>query len=487
MKQIILFFGRVKWLSQLLAVIILTMSCTDNDTFSTDRNNRLTFTQEGAVIDTLDIDTVFTQVGSSTHTFIVNNNSSDGIRLTNVILRGGNQYGFRVNVDGTYLSKENGYQMNDLEIRKGDSVRVFVEVLAPKHSGIPYAELTDQLVFNLESGVSQSLTLHACSMDAKEMRGKVVTADETLDGSTPLIIYDSLVVAEGATLTIPAGTTLYFHDKAGIDVRGTLRVEGTPEANVTMRGDRLDHMFDYLPYDGVSGQWEGIHIRQSSYNNIITHADIHGAYNAIVCDSSDVSKLKLDIRNSIVHNNKGYGLWLTHSSVSIVNCQITNALYNCLYVCGGNYYINNCTIAQYYVINKAGDYACHFTNTHDGHHYPLYRFDVYNSIITGMSDDAILGNGDTLSTYNYYLDHCLIKTPAFQSDKIKDIIFDKDTLEWTSDKNFRLIDHDNLRYDFRLDTLSIALGKADATTSEPTDLHGRPRKSTPDLGCYEEQ
>ncbi|MBQ5510460.1 MAG: DUF4982 domain-containing protein, partial [Prevotella sp.] len=35
---------------------------------------------------------------------------------------------------------------------------------------------------------------------------------------------------------------LYFHDKAGIDVYGTLVTQ-----DVQLRGDRLDHMFDYLP------------------------------------------------------------------------------------------------------------------------------------------------------------------------------------------------------------------------------------------------
>ncbi|MDO4819386.1 MAG: right-handed parallel beta-helix repeat-containing protein, partial [Prevotella sp.] len=144
----------------LLSVALIFVACADDDSFSTSKSNRLSFMKDGVEIDTLTLDTVFAHIGSSTYTFWVHNQSSDGIRLTNVMLRGGNQYGFRVNVDGTYLGKDNGYQMNDLEIRKGDSVRVFVEVLSPSQKGIPARTLDDAIVFNLESGISQSLALH---------------------------------------------------------------------------------------------------------------------------------------------------------------------------------------------------------------------------------------------------------------------------------------------------------------------------------------
>ena len=56
----------------------------------------------------------------------------------------------------------------------------------------------------------------------------------------------SVLVDSAATLTIGAGTTLYFSNHAGIDVYGTLRAEGTPEANVTLRGDRMYYFADKL-------------------------------------------------------------------------------------------------------------------------------------------------------------------------------------------------------------------------------------------------
>ena len=116
------------------------------------------------------------------------------------------------------------------------------------------------------------------------------------------MVKGNIEVDSAATLTIGAGTTLYFSNHAGIDVYGTLRAEGTPEANVTLRGDRIDRMFDYLPYDRVSGQWQGIRLHASSFDNEIQYTDLHSAYNGIVCDSSAADRTKLRLYNSTVHN-----------------------------------------------------------------------------------------------------------------------------------------------------------------------------------------
>ena len=73
-------------------------ACDDIDDFTTSPNNLLTFST-----DTVRIDTVFSTVPSSMHDFWVSNRSGKGLRCTSVRLEGGNQNGFRVNVDGVYL------------------------------------------------------------------------------------------------------------------------------------------------------------------------------------------------------------------------------------------------------------------------------------------------------------------------------------------------------------------------------------------------
>lgn len=60
--------------------------------------NRLTFS-----IDTLSLDTTFANVPTTTHSFWAYNRSGEGLRCASVRLASGNQTGFRVNVNGTYL------------------------------------------------------------------------------------------------------------------------------------------------------------------------------------------------------------------------------------------------------------------------------------------------------------------------------------------------------------------------------------------------
>lgn len=111
-----------------------------------------------------------------------------------------------------------------------------------------------------------------------------------------------------AVLTIAAGTTLYFHNDAGIDVYGRLRCEGTATENVVLRGDRIDRMFDYLPYDRTPGQWQGVKFYPSSYGNELLHTDLHSAFDGIVADSADVNQSKLILSHSTIYNCQGVGL-----------------------------------------------------------------------------------------------------------------------------------------------------------------------------------
>ena len=246
--------------------------------------------------------------------FWVYNRNDAGLRCTSVRLERGNQSGFRVNVRGEYLGAEVGYQTNNIELYKGDSLRVFVEV-TPKTQREPGPQLIeDKLTFLLENGVSQTVCLKAYSWNAKTFDKLDITRDTTIYDANPILIRGGIHVSQGATLQIQAGTTLYFNSQAGIEVDGTLRSLGTKDAPVVLRGSRLDRMFPYLPYDRVSGQWQGIKFNAESYENDIEYTDIHGAFNGIVADSADIDKTKLSIRQSTIHNCRGVCLLYTSPS-----------------------------------------------------------------------------------------------------------------------------------------------------------------------------
>jgi len=473
------------WLLIALMTQTLITACTDDDSFSASSSNLLTFET-----DTVKLDTTFSKVPTATKSFWVYNHSGDGIRCLNVRLENGNQTGFRVNVDGVYLGQASGYQVQDVEIRKHDSIRVFVELTSVMQQTDKPQKVEDNLVFSLESGVQQKVNLNAFSWDAEFLQDVVVHGDSTIQSTKPIVVYGNLTVDTLATLTIGEGTTLYFHNNAGINVYGRLLCKGTAENNVVLRGDRIDRMFDYLPYDRVSGQWRGVHIYGSSYDNLIEYTDIHSPYSGIECDSADVTKMKLRLVNSTIHNCQGFGFEGRNCKLEILNCQISNTLANCASFVGGDILINNSTFAQFYPFDGERGPALYFDN-----YYPLKNLTCLNSLITGYADDVLMGSNrnvkdsGTEKEFNYLFDHCVIRTPKVVTDDsiyFKNVIYEdvEDTTRG-SWKHFVKIDTDNLVYDFRLDSISTAIGKADPKTTLPTDRNALPRDEKPDAGAYE--
>ena len=468
----------------LLLALFIVAACEDDDSFSISSGNQLTFSE-----DTLHLDTVFSTVPTRTKIFKVYNKSGDGIRCSKIRLDRGNQTGFRVNVDGTYLGKVNGYMTSDVEIRKNDSIMVFVELTSPENGKKEPQHMQDKLIFMLESGVQQEVVLTAHSWDADIKHDLVITGDTLIQSDKPIIIYGGIKVDSGAVMRVNGGTTLYFHPGAGIEVYGRLIAEGSAAMPVVMRGDRLDKMFDYLDYDEVSGQWKGITFRESSYDNIITHADIHSASMGVVCDSSAIDRTTLTMTSSIVHNCSRDNVSLTHSKVKMTNCQITNSGGECLNVIGGDVDVINCTIAQFYPFSADRGNALRYTNMIGETPYPLINLNMVNSLVTGYANDVIMfyqGEDETVA-HNYIFDHCVLRTPAIEKDTfniINNIWADvQDTISYGK-KHFILVDGDKQKYDFHLSPTSKAIAGADVSKMPADDLDGIMRKRN-DIGCYE--
>lgn len=458
----------------MLAVVAMA-ACDDNDSFSVSPGNVLSFS-----VDSVKLDTIFSNVPSRTASFWVYNHSSDGIRCSSVVLERGNQSGFRVNVDGTYLGPTVGYQSQNVEIRKNDSIRVYVELSAATQlSDLPQM-IEDNLIFNLESGTQQRINLSGWAWNALILRNFEVSRDTTIASEMPVVVAGNITIDYGATLTIGQGTTIYFDNNSGINVHGTLRSMGTAESPVILRGDRLDNMFSYLPYDRVPGQWRGIHLGTTSYGNELQYTDLHSAYNGIVADSSSLDREKLHIFASTIHNCQGAGVRLNYCNARIENTQITNTLDDCLKVNGGQVTVNNCTIAQFYPFDINRGVALSFRS-------PLQEFICRNTLITGYADDEM--QGEQGEVFNYQFEDCIIRTPKITTEdsiRFTRVIFEdpEDTVT-TGRKHFKTFDTQNLIYDFRLDSISPAIDKANAETAIPTDRDGRQRDSKPDIGAYE--
>ena len=445
----------MKRIFYVFTIVVLMMACADDDKFSTASGLRLTFTT-----DTVKMDTVFARTPSSTYTFWVHNDNDEGIRLSSVRLNRRNQTGFRVNVDGSYLDNALGSQVNDLEIRRGDSILVFVELTSTETLQQEPKLIEDDLVFTLENGTEQRVNLRAWAWDAEKIYNLVADGWQTIESATPLIIYGDITVPEGHRLIL-RNSTLYFHEGSGIECYGDLIIE-----NCVLRGDRLDHMFDYLPYDRVSGQWKGIHLYETAMTARLSDTKICNAENAIVLDSAafDKENIRLGMSNCVVHNAEGYGLCAVNSNIYVANSQFSNTLGDCVYIAGGQAEIVYSTLAQFYPFSAVRGAALRFTNYYEETDLPLVGLRCEGLIVTGYDEDVVMGAvRDTtgIIAFEYQFMNSLLRTPrVYDADSVRfnNIIWEtsKDSIQ--GKQHFVTFDEENFIYDFHLDSLSTAHG-----------------------------
>jgi len=473
----------LKRLLSIIGICALLYACVDDERWTTDTSATLTFSQ-----DTVAFDTLISTIGSATRTLVVSNPSDRGVRLSRVFLLQGSKSPFRVNVDGQYLAGGVG---EDFEVRHGDSIVVRIEVTPPLNGCDTARQYVDQLAFRLESGIEQRVHLSVGSQDAHFLHGWVICSDDTLTAGMPYVVYDSLVVDTGAILTVDSGVQLLFHDKAGLLVRGTLHAGGSLSRPVIFRGDRTDHLFDYLLYDNTPSRWEGLTFTSTSHDNYLSYCDIHGSRYGIVCDSTTVERDMLVMDNSIVHNIGGDGLQLNHCKARFTNTQVSNTLGRTVNIFGGEYDFVYCTIAQFYPFDSKRQDALYIANQIGDNYRPLYRAHFLNSVVTGYAEDVIMGSiseGQD-EPCDYLFDHCYLKTVASDDSlRFRHVLYEDKDMEPRGSDNFRLFDTDNFIYDFTPDSLSRIRNMADSTLTDIRyDRLGRSRTldEAPDAGCYE--
>jgi len=414
------------YILSLISAISLLASCLSEEGFATTPSAKLT-----SSIDTLSLDTVIAGVPTNTYTFQIYNPTEENLRITRISLQTGQDSPFRVNIDGTYLREEKN---SNWEIYGKDSLRVFVELTVPETSFDTPQEIEDKLSFQSD---------------------------------VPYLIRDSLVVPEGRTLTLTAGTRLYFHPSSKLIVYGRLVAQGTVKKNIILRGDRMGYMFSQQPYDRIPGQWGGIVFKNKSIDNILDFCDIHSSDFGIKCDSSDISATKLTLSNSIIHNISGDALTLDQCKTEIGNPQITNAGGNCVSIVGGDNTFTHCTIGQFYSFVGGRGVALKISNVHGEIYSPISKAIFRNCLITGYNADDIhieTSRRYTEEELNYQFDHCLLNTPQVSDNqRFVACVFETELPEKERNENhfWPAFDFQKLLFPFTLRANSPLEGKAD--------------------------
>lgn len=428
-------------------------------------------------VDTLDLGTVFSGQPTPTYQFLVYNRHNKVMSISDIRLRGDAAKTFRINVDGTA-----GHSFNNIEIRPNDSIYVFVEATMPRGGGRDITKATDYVDF-VTNGVTSSVVLTALGRDIDELRGVTLEADTRWTADVPRQIFDSLVVAEGVTLTIDKGTELYFHDKASLQVRGRLLIDGTPEAPVVMTGDRTDNIVGELPYDLLASQWAGVSFHRSSSGSRLSHAVIKNTTAGVLADSVPAApdgQPGLLLVNCRLRNSAGYSFMSWFSDVTAVGCEFAEAALSPFTAVGGNLYVANCTMANYYLFSAPQlsivtlDHYSDETRAQDSAE-PLMTATFANCIIYGLGNDF---NAGKLDNTDVWVKRCLLKSEGSDDDRFISCILGQDPL-------YNVVREEYI-FDYTLQPQSPALNAADPTLTPAwwtTDLTGAPTSTT--LGAYQ--
>lgn len=430
-------------------------------------------------VDTLDLGTVFTGAPTPTASFMVYNRHSKVMSISSVTFSDNPGQTFRINVDG-----QSGTSFAGIEIRPNDSIYVFVEATLAEWGDWRPAAVTATLDF-VTNGVTSSVTLSATGQDIERHHGTVITADTRWSADRPRQIFDSLVVASGATLTLDAGTVLHFHDKALMRVDGTLVTEGTAELPVEMCGDRTGNVVGDISFDIMSGQWAGLTFSSSSHGSRMSHTVVRNTVGGVLVDSlagtSDPDRPALDLHNCRLRNSAGYALEARHTRILAIGCEFADASLGCVRLEGGEHHLTHCTIANYYLFTPLYGAALQLTHAvpadaGEQSPLPLLQAEIANTIIYGNGKDLSLTDLDATSVT---LRRCLLKSSGEDDSHFINCIWDTDPLYHTVREEYF--------FDYSLREDSPALGQADRSltpVSWTTDFYGRPVGSLPPVGAF---
>lgn len=445
-------------------------SCIE-DGFTTSPSDQPTFS-----VDTLDMGVIFTEEMSTTHQFTVYNRASKSIEISNISLSGENAELFRLNVDGF-----SGTEFSSVEIRANDSILVFVETTLPANGKSVPVNVEASLDF-VTNGVKQSVVLSATGRDVVRLTNASVFANTRFVAGKPYQIYGSLTVEEGVTLTIDPGAELYFHDGAMMIVRGTLKAIGTPEAEITLAGDRTGYVASDIPFDLMSEQWVGLFFTSTSRDNELSYACVRNTNQGVTVNGSEAENgvPTLTMINSRLRNSRDYALEVIHGNINAYGCEFAEAGIGAVSLTGGEHVFNHCTLANYYLFTAISGSILELAHLNEkdsddsGRSYLAANFT--NCIIYGLGTD--LSHGDLKDT-NVYLRRCLLKSNGTDDDNFIDCV-------WGADPLYRTVRSDYY-FDYRLKADSPAIQAADAALTLPqaaTDRYGLSRGTAPDLGAY---
>ncbi len=479
--------------------------------FSTIRSTGdLTFSK-----DTIFLDTVFSNISSSTRSLKVYNKSNSAITIPSIALGRGEDSFYRLNVDGIA-----GKTFTDIDILAKDSIFIFIEATIDFQK-VTNPIYTDSIVFdaanNLQDvdlvtlvqdanflfprrdaqGISETILLGQDEMgDDIVINGFLLDDDTTWTNDKPYVVYGYVGVPENKTLTIEEGTKVFFHSNSGLltQMGASLKVNGTLGNEVVFEGDRLEPNFSEVP-----GQWGTIWLRSGSVNHEIEYAIIKNSTIGILIDDKNENDVTLQIKNSQLYNFSNFGILGRGTHIKGENVVMGNSGQSLL-ACteGGIYDFKHSTFANYWrnsfrqfpsvLINNYAttiDANGNETTTPND----LTNTNFTNCIIDGNQDVEFLVDKIEGALFNFNVKNSLLKFDTTDTTILNNPLFDfNDVTIYQNPILNGLINYKNTETNnFIIGQDSDAIGNADIDTANlvPFDILGVHRAITPDIGAYQ--
>lgn len=507
-----------------IGILFSLTSCRKDFVFENSKGN-LGFSK-----DTVYLDTVFTNVGSSTYTLKVYNKSNTDIKIPKIQLAKGTASKYRITVDGMEgedadnSGHGDGKIFHDVELLAKDSMYIFIETTAEIADANPTDFLyTDKIQFDSGSNLQTvelvtliqdavflypqkyvDATTGAVSYEAlpfgeDSIYGFVLDHNDHNDeyhwtNAKPYVIYGYAGIPSGETLTIDAGARIHFHANSGIIVgnAGTLKVNGQVsstaalEKEVIFEGDRLEPGFSDVP-----GQWGLIWMSQGSVNNTINHLTLKNATVGIfVGDVVNATNTTLKIDNSQIYNCSNIGILARTAKIEGTNL-IINSAGQASIACteGGSYLFKHCTFNNNWQSSKQVAVLVSNYKKVDETITPiaLNQAEFDNCIIYGSNQVEMLLDKKEGATFNYAFNSCLLKfnNTANQFTNNPLYLFETDVAHYTNiirnqDPKFLNANQNKLN----IDNSSAAFAKGNPAYLIPLDILGITRSLPPDLGAY---
>lgn len=465
--------------------------------------------------DTVYLDTVFTNIGSSTYNLKVYNKSNQDISIPSISLGRGQSSFYRLNVDGTP-----GELFENTEILAKDSIYIFIETTID-YNQVVDPIYTDSIVFSGD-GYLQDVKLVTLVQDAhflfpsKDAEGIIETINIGIDADgeeinvngfylddnttftneKPYVIYGYCAVPSTKKLTIEAGSNIHFHSNSGliVDKNATLEINGELNNEVIIEGDRLESQFSDIP-----GQWGAIWLRAGSKNHSINYAIIKNASAGIILDSiGSTTEPTLTIKNTQIYNSSNFGILGRETNIKGENLVINNSGQSSLAcIIGGTYNFTHSTFVNYWS-NSLRQYPSVLINNYFSYSQDdqiiietrnLLAANFTNCIIDGNNNIELGIDKVEGSIFNYFFKNNMLKFDDYNNSYSEIPEYDfEDTNHYldnilNGDADFKSPSTN----EFIIGENSEGIEKANTqgTIEVPLDILGILRNTPADIGAYQ--